>query len=72
MSFLVHSYIKILKKTKKILIIIQRSNGDVFLSSNLISVLYKYFESPEIDILVNNAGIAGPSFKTWEYPIDQW
>ena len=25
-----------------------------------------------IDILVNNAGIAGPSFKTWEYPIDQW
>lgn len=26
----------------------------------------------KIDILVNNAGIAGPSFKTWEYPIDQW
>ena len=25
-----------------------------------------------IDILVNNACIAGPSFKTWEYPIDQW
>ena len=25
-----------------------------------------------IDILVNNAGIAGPSFKTWEYPVDQW
>tara|TARA_Y100000768_G_scaffold176264_1_gene131935 strand:+ start:362 stop:1102 length:741 start_codon:yes stop_codon:yes gene_type:complete len=25
-----------------------------------------------IDILINNAGIAGPSFKTWEYPIDQW
>ena len=25
-----------------------------------------------VDILVNNAGIAGPSFKTWEYPIDQW
>ena len=25
----------------------------------------------KIDILVNNAGIAGPSFKTWEYPIDQ-
>ena len=22
--------------------------------------------------LINNAGIAGPSFKTWEYPIDQW
>ena len=25
-----------------------------------------------IDILVNNAGIAGPSFKTWEYPSDDW
>ena len=25
-----------------------------------------------IDILVNNAGIAGPSFKTWEYPIEEW
>ena len=25
-----------------------------------------------IDIFVNNAGIAGPSFKTWEYPLDQW
>ncbi len=25
-----------------------------------------------IDILFNNAGIAGPSFKTWEYPIDEW
>ncbi len=26
----------------------------------------------KIDILINNAGIAGPSFKTWEYPIEQW
>ena len=25
-----------------------------------------------IDILVNNAGIAGPSFKSWDYPIDEW
>ena len=25
-----------------------------------------------IDILVANAGIAGPNFKTWEYPIDVW
>ena len=25
-----------------------------------------------IDILVNNAGIAGPTFNTWEYPIDEW
>lgn len=26
----------------------------------------------QIDIFVNNAGIAGPSFKTWEYPEDDW
>ena len=25
-----------------------------------------------IDIFVNNAGIAGPSFKTWEYPSNDW
>jgi 2-dehydro-3-deoxy-L-rhamnonate dehydrogenase (NAD+) len=25
-----------------------------------------------IDILVANAGIAGPNFKTWEYPINDW
>jgi NAD(P)-dependent dehydrogenase (short-subunit alcohol dehydrogenase family) len=25
-----------------------------------------------IDILVNNAGIAGPNFKTWEYPREIW
>ena len=25
-----------------------------------------------IDIFVNNAGIAGPSFKTWEYPSKDW
>lgn len=26
----------------------------------------------KIDILVANAGIAGPNFKTWEYPIEKW
>ena len=25
-----------------------------------------------IDILVANAGIAGPNFKTWEYPVEDW
>ena len=54
MFFLVHSYIKILKNPKKILIIIQRSNGDVFLCSNLISVLYQHYESPLIDLLIND------------------
>ena len=29
-------------------------------------------EFQRIDILVNNAGIAGPSFKTWEYPNEEW
>ena len=26
----------------------------------------------QIDVLVNNAGIAGPSLKSWEYPLDEW
>ncbi len=26
----------------------------------------------KIDILVNNAGIAGPNFKTWDYPLEEW
>ncbi len=43
-----------MKNPKKILIIIQRSNGDVFLSSNIISVLYKYYKSPDIDLLIND------------------
>ena len=25
-----------------------------------------------IDVLVNNAGIAGPSVKSWEYPLQEW
>ncbi len=25
-----------------------------------------------IDILINNAGIAGPSYKTWDYPLNDW
>jgi heptosyltransferase III len=52
--FLVHSYTKILKKNKKILVIIQRSNGDVFLSLTLIKILYEYFKSPQIDLLIND------------------
>jgi len=43
-----------LKKLKKILIIIQRSNGDVFLSASLINALHEYYESPQIDLLVND------------------
>ena len=29
-------------------------------------------EFSKIDILVNNAGIAGPSYKTWDYPLEEW
>jgi 2-dehydro-3-deoxy-L-rhamnonate dehydrogenase (NAD+) len=28
--------------------------------------------SGKIDILINNAGIAGPSYKTWDYPLKEW
>jgi heptosyltransferase III len=42
-----------LKNIKKILVIIQRSNGDVFLSQTLISALYKFYKEPQIDLLVN-------------------
>ena len=47
-----------MKNTTKILIIIQRSNGDVFLSSSLIKSLYDYFKSPKIDLLVNDDTVA--------------
>ena len=46
--------IKTLKKYKKILIIIQRSNGDVFLSLSLIKKIFEYYDSPQIDLLVND------------------
>ena len=26
----------------------------------------------KIDILINYAGIAGPNFKTWDYPLEEW
>ena len=43
-----------MKNPKKILVIIQRSNGDVLLSSSLIKGLYENFDSPQIDMLVND------------------
>ena len=43
-----------MKNPKKILIIIQRSNGDVFLSLSLVNILYKNFNNPKIDLLVND------------------
>lgn len=38
----------------KILIIIQRSNGDVFLSSPLINALHKHYKNSHIDLLIND------------------
>ena len=43
-----------MKNPKKILIIVQRSNGDVLLSQTLISALYEHYQSPKIDLLVND------------------
>ena len=37
---------------------------------NATNIVLKQFD--KIDILINNAGIAGPSFKTWEYPLNEW
>jgi len=56
--FLVHFYIKILKKINKILIVIQRANGDVLLSHYLITSLFNNFNQPKIDLLVNDDTIA--------------
>jgi heptosyltransferase III len=54
MFYLVLFFIKILKNPRNILIIIQRSNGDVLLSETLINSLYENFNSPKIDLLVND------------------
>ena len=47
-----------MKKIKKILIIIQRANGDVLLSHSLINSLNNYYVAPEIDLLVNDDTLA--------------
>jgi len=41
-------------KKNKILVIIQRSNGDVFFSGSLINNLKKYFLDCQIDLLIND------------------
>ena len=52
---------------------IQKIEVDV---SNFKSVENAFAESltheNKIDILINNAGIAGPNFKTWDYPLEEW
>ena len=43
-----------MKNPEKILIIIQRSNGDVLFSLPLINALYERYQQPKIDLLVND------------------
>ncbi len=43
---------------RRILVIVQRSNGDVFLSSPLIEGLFNAYDRPRIDILVNSDTLA--------------
>ena len=43
-----------MENTNQILIVIQRSNGDVFFSSSLIKSLYERYNSPKIDLLIND------------------
>jgi heptosyltransferase III len=43
-----------LKKIRKILIVVQRSNGDVFLCASLLRFISRHYNSPKIDILVND------------------
>ena len=51
----------------------QTYTGDITnfeeIESTINSIIQNY---SNIDIFVNNAGIAGPSFKTWEYPQNDW
>ena len=58
MFFLVLFCINVLTNPKKIIIIVQRSNGDVFLTASLINNLYNHYEYPQIDILVNSDTVA--------------
>lgn len=54
-----HFFIRTIKlNINKILIIVQRSNGDVFLSSPLIEVLHAHYKSTQIDLLVNDDTLA--------------
>ena len=43
-----------MRNPRKILLIIQRSNGDVFHSVSLIKAIYEFYNSPKIDLLVND------------------
>ena len=66
--------LNVAKETKEIKNrVSQTYTGDITnfeeIESTINSIIQNY---SNIDIFVNNAGIAGPSFKTWEYPQNDW
>ena len=66
--------LNVAKETKEIKnSVSQTYTGDITnfeeIESTVNSIIQNY---SNIDIFVNNAGIAGPSFKTWEYPQNDW
>lgn len=66
--------LNVAKETKEIKnSVSQTYTGDITnfeeIESAINSIIHNY---SNIDIFVNNAGIAGPSFKTWEYPQKDW
>ena len=66
--------LNVAKETKEIKnSVSQTYTGDITnfeeIESTINSIIQNY---SNIDIFVNNAGIAGPSFKTWEYPQKDW
>jgi len=50
----VHLFIVNIWMIKNILVIIQRSNGDVLFSLTLINALYEFYGGPKIDLLIND------------------
>ena len=66
--------LNVAKETKEIKnSVSQTYTGDITnfeeIESTINSIIQNY---SNIDIFVNNAGIAGPSFKTWKYPQNDW
>ncbi len=53
---------------QRILLIVQRSNGDVFLTSPLIEALFRAYGSPHIDLLVNSDTL--PIARTLPHIVD--
>ena len=49
-----HLFIVNIWMIKNILVIIQRSNGDVLFSLTLINALYEFYGGPKIDLLIND------------------